>query len=136
MNRPLGVVILSLLSLVSGLWSLLKGLAWLGIGGAVAAVAMVAHPIAGALIGGLAMIFAILSLLTGLFSLVFAWGAWNLRPWAWTLGVATHTSILVWSLLVVLGPGLLSERWVTLLLSGIVLYYLTTPAIKGAFGKA
>ena len=136
MSRPLGVIILSVLSLCSGLLSLLKGLAWLGIGGAAAVLALLAHPVAGAILGGLAVIFGVLSLATGAFSLVFAWGAWNLRGWAWSLGVATHASILIWSLLVVLGPGLLRERWVTLLISGVVLYYLTTPAIKRAFGKA
>jgi len=136
MTRPPGVTILAVLSLVSGLWSLIKGLAWLGVGGAVAAAALLAHPIAGALIGGLAVIFGVISLAAALFSLIFGWGAWNLRPWAWSLGVATHVGILIWSVLVVLGPGLLRERLATMLISGVVLYYLTTPGIKQAFGRA
>ena len=43
---------------------------------------------------------------------------------------------LAWSLLAVLGPGMFSERWVDIAVSGTVLYYLTRPEIKRAFGKA
>lgn len=135
MDRPLGVVVLAILSLVSGVWSLLKGLAWLGIGGAAAGVVTIAHPVAGVVLGGVVLFFAVLALLSALFSLVFAWGAWKLRPWAHSLGTATHGAILLWSVLVVLGPGLLSERWVTIAISGVILYYLRRPEIRQAFGK-
>lgn len=136
MERPLGVTILGVLSLVSGLWRLLKALAWFGIGGGVALITAIAHPVAGAVVGGMAIIFGTLALVTGIFSLVFAWGAFTLKPWAWTLGAVTHGCILAWSLLAVLGPGMFSERWVDIAVSGTVLYYLTRPEIKRAFGKA
>ena len=136
MDRPLGVIALAILSLVSGAWSLLKGLAWLGIGGAAAGVVAGMHPVAGVLLGGVALFFGLLALVSALSSLIFSWGAWNLRPWAHSLGMATHGTILVWSLLAVLGPGLLLHRWGTILISGVILYYLTRPEIKRAFGKA
>jgi len=136
MQRPLGVTVLAILSLCSGAWGVIKGLAWLGIGGAVAGgLAAGAHPVAGALVGLVAVIFGVLALATGVFSLVFAFGAFGLKPWAWTIGVLTHGVIVAWSVLAVLGPARLADRWVTLAVSGIIVYYLMTPAIKQAFGR-
>lgn len=136
MSRPFGVTLLAVLSLASGLFRLLKALVWLGLGGALAGVSALANPAAGAIIGGLAVIFGGLALVTGLCSLGFAWGAWNLRPWAWSVGIWTHATILAWSILAVLGPWLLSERWLDIAISGTVLYYLTSGPIRRAFGKA
>jgi len=136
MQRPLGVSILGFLSLVSGALSLLKGLIWLGFGGLVAGATAFASPVAGAMIGGVAVFFGGLAILTGLFSLLFAWGAFSLKPWAWSLGVATHGFNLAWSILVVMGPGLLRGQLATIVISAIVVLYLTRPEIKRAFGKA
>jgi len=135
MQRPFGVTILAILSLVSGLWGILKGLFAVGVGGVVAALVAGAHPIAGAMVGVFAVLIGLVAVLTGLFCLLFAYGAWNLRPWAWTLGVVTNAITVAWSLLVVLGPGLLRERLGTIIVSMVILYYLTTPQIKKAFGR-
>lgn len=136
MSRPLGVTIMAILSLISGLLGVLKGLAFLGLGGlAAAGLTVAAHPIAGVMTGLVALIFGIIALATGTFALIFAWGAFGLRPWAWTMGVFTHGVILLWSVFAALGPGRFAGRWGTLLISGAVLYYLTRPEIKAAFGK-
>lgn len=135
MQRPLGVTVLGLLSLISGLLGMLKGLIWLGVGGLAAAGTALASPVAGMFIGTIAVVVGGLALLTGIFSLIFAWGAFSLKPWAWSLGVATHGFNLIWSLLVVLGPGVLRERFVTIVISLIVVLYLTKPEIKRAFGR-
>lgn len=135
MDRPLGVSVLAFLSLLAGALGIFKGLIWLGFGGALAGVTALGHPVAGAIIGGVALFFGGLAILTAIFSLLFAWGAFGLKPWAWSFGVATHGFNLFWSLLVVLGPGVLRERFATILISAIVLLYLTKPEIKRAFGK-
>ncbi|HWA16532.1 MAG TPA: hypothetical protein VG817_08865 [Gemmatimonadales bacterium] len=135
-ERPLGVTILGILSLVSGAFSVLKGLAWLGFGGILAGATFLAHPVAGAMVGAVAIFFGAIALLTGAFALFTAWGAFNLKGWAWSLGVVTHAGILIWSLLAALGPSTLRERSGALLVSGVILFYLTRPNVKAAFGKA
>jgi hypothetical protein len=136
MSRPIGVTLIGILSLLSGLWGVFKGLLWLGIGGVVSfGLSAAAHPVAGALVGILAVIFGVIALVTGVFALIFAFGAFGLKPWAWSWGVWTHAAIVIWNLLAALGPARLAERWVTLAVSGLILFYLTTPAIKRAFGK-
>ena len=136
MSRPLGVTIIAILSLLSGLWSVIKGLAILGIGGIVAGGLTVgAHPVAGAMVGITAVAVGVIALAAGGFALLFAWGAFGLKPWAWTLGIITHGLILVSALFASMGPGR-GGRWLSVLISGAVLYYLTRPEIKAAFGKS
>jgi hypothetical protein len=134
-ERPLGVTILAFLSLVSGAFSVLKGLVWLGLGGLFAGATALANPVAGAMVGGVALLFGGIALLTGAFALFTAWGAFHLKGWAWSLGVATHGGILIWSLLAAIGPSTIRERAGALLVSGVILFYLTRPAVKVAFGK-
>jgi hypothetical protein len=134
-ERPLGVTVLGILSLVSGLFSVLKGLAWLGFGGILAGAAFFANPVAGAMVGGVAIFFGAIALLTGAFALFTAWGAFNLKGWAWSLGVVTHGGILLWSFLAAIGPSTLRERSGAIIVSGLILFYLTRPAVKAAFGK-
>lgn len=135
-DRPLGVTILGFLSLVSGAFSILKGLVWLGFGGLLAGATFLANPVAGAMVGGVAILFGGIALLSGAFALFTAWGAFNLKGWAWSLGVVTHGGILVWSLLAALGPSTLRERMGAIIVSGLVLFYLKRPAVKAAFGKS
>ncbi len=136
MSRPFGVTLLGILSLIAGAWGVFKGLLWLGIGGAISfGLSAAAHPIAGVMVGIAAVIFGVIALTTGVFALIFAFGAFGLKGWAWSWGVWTHGAIVAWNLLAVLGPGRLAERWVTLAVSGIIVYYLFRPDIKRAFGK-
>jgi hypothetical protein len=135
-QRPLGVSIIGFLSLVSGAIALVKGLIWLGLGGVIAGLTAISMPVAGAVIGGLTLLIGGLAVLTGLGSLIFAWGTFSLKPWAWSLGMATHGFNLFWSLIVVIGPGILRTHIFSILISAVVLLYLTRPDIKQAFGKA
>jgi hypothetical protein len=134
-ERPLGVTILGFLSLVSGAFSIIKGLAWLGIGGLAAGATAIANPVVGAMIGIVALAFGGLALLSGIFALLVAWGFFTTRKWAWGFGMATHGFILAWSLLAVLGPSTLRERLGAIIVSGCIVYYLTRTDIKQAFGK-
>jgi hypothetical protein len=133
--RPTGVTILAILAFLSGAWSLLKGLAVLGLGGRLGAWASMAFPVAGAVVGVLAIVYGIVAIVLACFSLGFGYGAWNLRPWAWTLGTATYGATLVWSLLVALGPGSLRGQASSIIVAAAILFYLTTPEVKRAFGR-
>jgi hypothetical protein len=135
MQRPFGVAILAILAIVSGFWGVLKGLVILGIGGVVATWVAPAHPLAGAVVGGLAAALGVVALVLGLFLLAFGVGAWSLKAWAWSLGVVTEMGSLIWSLLVALGPGTLRGQLAAILVAGGILFYLMTPEVKAAFGR-
>ena len=80
MNRPQSVTVLAILQLISGVFSLLDGLFILlfaglfgGLGAAVGGAKV------GTVIGSFIAIFAALSFILGLFSLLLAWGLFQLK---------------------------------------------------------
>ncbi len=91
MNRPLGVTIIAILAFINGLLGLcVPGLVI--IGGGIGALFS----------GGLGLIVVCGGLLLAAGPLVWllvAYGAWNLKPWGWLLGVVTQGFSLFSSLL-------------------------------------
>jgi uncharacterized membrane protein (DUF2068 family) len=127
--RPLGVTILAILAAIAGFLSLLGGVAALGISGQIGATA--AQP-------GLASVIVVLSiliLLLGLLYLAFAYGAWRLRPWAWSLGVVAAVVEIVLQVLDLLGGRDVVTVAVNVLVGVAILWYLNTPAVRAAFGR-
>ena len=127
--RPTGITILAVLSAIGGVLSILGGVALFGLG----SVAAGATGTAGYF--GLGAIFGLLLLVVGIANLVFAYGAWSLQPWAWTLGVALQVLSLIFAALTVLGGGDIGSQVIGVVISAVILYYLFTPAIKSAFGR-
>ena len=79
-QRPVGITMLAIAAAVLGVlailaagawWNASEGLAWLP------------------RIHGGERLIALVLLAVGLAELVFAYGAWTLRPWAWTFGVVS-----------------------------------------------
>jgi hypothetical protein len=135
MQRPLGITILAIVTLFWGAWSLFKGLVVLGLGGLFGAWASTMFPVAGAVVGVLALTYGVIAIILACFSLGFGLGAWRLKPWAWTLGVANYAGSLVWSLLAALGFSTLRNQMGSIVVAGAILLYLTTPDVKRAFGR-
>jgi hypothetical protein len=124
--RPVGVAVLAIAAAVLGVlallgagawWNASEGLAWLP------------------RIHGGERLIALVLLAVGLSELVFAYGAWTLRPWAWTFGVALEVIVIV---LAVLQLGRLEfiRHIVTIVIAGVALWYLATPRARTAFGRS
>lgn len=128
--RPMGITILAVLSAIGGVLGLLGGIALMGLGGLAAASTGTAAYF------GLGAIWGVLLLATAIASLVFAYGAWTLKPWAWPLGVALQVISLALSLLTILSGGDISGQIISIVISAIILYYLFQPSIKAVFGRA
>jgi uncharacterized membrane protein (DUF2068 family) len=109
---------------------LLGGLLALGLTGAVAAGT------GNGGLAGLVGIVGILALLQGVLALAFAYGAWTLNPWAWTLGIVAFGISLALSVLNIVSGGDISSQAVSIVIGIVILYYLFTPAVKQAFGRA
>lgn len=125
--RPTGITILAVLSAISGVLSILAGLALLAGGAALAAAVAV---------GGLFTIFGLVAIVVGALSLAFAYGAWMLLPWAWTLGIASQLiGIGVTVVQIVLGYQSITGAVIGVAISLIILYYLDTPDVRRAFGR-
>ena len=128
--RPMGITILAVLSAIGGVLGLLGGIALIGLGGVAAAST------GSAAFFGLGAVWGLLVLATAIASLVFAYGAWTLKPWAWPLGVALQVISLALAALTVISGGDIGSQIISIVISAIILYYLFQPNIKAVFGRA
>lgn len=130
MQRPTGVTILAVLAAIGGIMGLFAAIGLFGLG-ALAGVA------GGFLAGGFAIFWALVTLVQSGISLTFAYGAWFLKPWAWMLGiVAEGLAILVAFINWIGGQSGFFSFLVSAAIAGVIIYYLFTPEVKRAFGKA
>jgi len=137
--RPTGITILAILSVIGGIFGLIGGLGLIAggalLGGAVGGTT-------GAALGGLAFVFGIVTLGFAVAYLAFAYGAWTLKPWGWALGVIMALANIVWTAIGILLSGnimgnLISvSTIISVAIPLIILYYLNTPVVKSAFGRA
>ena len=125
MKRPFGVTVIAIFALIGGLfglcWPILifTGSAFLG-------------PVFGT-VGVLAGLFLIVG---PILQLIFAFGALNLSPWAWYLGLIS-TGITVFGVVINVfdGASFWSAFWGSIM-PIIIFIYLLTPNVRQAFGKA
>jgi hypothetical protein len=116
-QRPLGVTIIAILAFVGGAINLLSGLQSIGTG------------------------WGIVLIILGALGLYVGWGFWNLQGTAWRIGVILYAISVVFVIffalisMSVLGPFALISAGIGVLIPVIILYYLSTPAVRGAFGQ-
>lgn len=119
--RPTGITILAILAAIGGVLGLFGGFVVLFAG-------TVIFGGAGALLGIAALAYAALFI-------AFAYGAWNLLPWAWPLGVAVAIFGIVISVLYIIGGQSIVSQLLSIVVDGAILYYLNQPNIRALFGK-
>jgi hypothetical protein len=128
-QRPTGVTILAVLAIIGGILGILVGLLGVLGGGAVAASLD-----AGA--GGLIIVFSIISIVIGALYLAFGIGAWSLKPWAWMLGVIGAGLSLLSSIAQMIITQNIGGNILGAVIAAVILFYLFTPPVKQAFGRA
>jgi uncharacterized membrane protein (DUF2068 family) len=131
MTRPTGVSIIAILSLISGLLGLC-GVSPLFAIGAVGAIIPTGIT---QIVGGLLIVVGALLVIGPILQIIFAYGAWNLRAWAWWLGIiATGISVLGVIVGILGSGGAAIPTVVTNALLPIVIFlYLLVPDIRKAF---
>jgi uncharacterized membrane protein len=137
MKRPVGVTILAVIAVIYGVFSLL--LALLGLLGS----ALLASHVAAAAIkysAGTLAYATISDAVLGILYLAFGIGAFRLKGWAWTAGVAALVLEVVRQ---IAGIVIRGSKAGTIVIDGIIiavalvlLWYLFRPSVRGSFGKA
>ena len=120
-QRPLGVTIIAILTAIGGIVFLATGIA-----------GVVASPFVSEF-SGLSAATGIISLLLGIAYLVMAYGLWKGKRWAWTITLILSVIgiILAVASIAVGNVGAI----VSIIIHGIVIYYLYRPNVKAFFGK-
>jgi len=123
------VTIIAVLAAIGGIFGILGGLALVGLGGFIAA--------SGVTGGALAPIVGLLLLAYGVLALVLAYGFWNLKPWAWTLGVGLQAAGIVINILQFINnTNNAASTVISIAISAAIIWYLYQPNVKAAFGRA
>jgi hypothetical protein len=128
MERPFGVTILAVLTVINALVSF--GLSAL-VGVIFGWVGALVPGVFGGFLAAIAIIFSIVAVAFGLIYLLLAWGLWSGKGWAWTITLILTVLSLIGSLVTAAsGLGIVS-----LIIDVLILYYLTRPHVKAFFGK-
>lgn len=132
--RPTGITILAILALIGGIFSVLAGLAAIGLGGIAGGTI---GGSTGAAVGFVVILAGLVALIGGALYLAFAYGAWTLKPWGWLLGIVGAGFGVVSAVLNFFGndTGFVSLI-IGVAISGGILYYLFQPHVKSAFGRS
>ena len=125
MKRPFGVTVITIFALISGLF----GLCW-------PTLVFTGSAFLGPIFGTVGVIAGIFLIVGPILQLIFAFGAFNLRSWAWYLGLIS-TGITVFGVVINLfdGASIWSAVW-SGLVPIIIFFYLLSPNVRQAFGRA
>ncbi len=126
MKRPTGVTIIAVLAGIGGVLGILGGLGLMALSSAVSGVmgaAGVSYPLFSASIWGVLLIGV------GVLELAGAYGAWNLKKWAWSLLVGLSVFSILQNLTFISASG--GSVIVGIAINGAILYYLFQ--VKDAF---
>jgi hypothetical protein len=155
-SRPLGVTIIAILNIIGGAIMLFGAIALIAIGailptlppsvfnqseiqGNLTAGQVPPIPLPGApmvsqsLLGGIGIAIGAVLLALAIVSFVVAYGLLKGRGWAWTVTVILSIISIVLNAISIAAGNLASI--VSIIISGIILYYLYRPHVKAYFGK-
>lgn len=118
-ERPLGITIIGILWIIGGLILIIGGVGVASLGGM--------------LLGALGATYGAIMAIIGIIDLILGIGCFKAWPWVWTVGVIITVLSLLSALYAIVTTG-----WgglISLVIAGIILYYLFTPDVKTYFGK-
>jgi len=125
MKRPFGVTVIAIFALIGGLLGL-----------CLPTLGMIGSTMFGGLLGGMGVVASLFFIVGPVLQLVFAFGAFGLRSWAWILGLIS-AGITVLGVVINLfqGASFWSAVWGGLL-PIIIFFYLLSPNVRQAFGQS
>ncbi len=85
-------------------------------------------------VSGIALVIIGLSFIViGVAQIIFGVGLWQLRGWAWTLGVALHSITLVGAVGGLFTGAFTVQSIITIIVSAAILIYLLSPRVRNLF---
>jgi uncharacterized membrane protein (DUF2068 family) len=148
-SRPTGVTIIAILNVIGGIIMLFFGLAFVALGTIIPFVPQSElqqqqqnltagdidlSQVPPSLISGAIVAVGGVLVAIGIFSFVVAYGLLKGKRWAWTLTIILSIIIIVVAAISIATTGNIFSI-ISIVISGIVLYYLYRPHVKAYFGK-
>jgi hypothetical protein len=119
---PIGVAVLGFFALVNGIAAVVIGLQLMGI--------VVFGPVS---TGTGVFFWGLLAFILGVLYVAVAYGAWNLRIWAWTYGMLLAALGILNAVLILIATADLATGLAAALLPAVILWYLNSQGVKEAF---
>ena len=139
-RRPLGVSIIAILEAIEGIFFLVLAIlalvAVIAAANSAGATIVNGYTITGAVVSAVAGVLAGVFLVVGLLSLLFAWGLWTLKRWAFWVTVVISAIDLIVDILGWIQPQLgvaVQELVPNMVLSAFILVALFMPDVRAAF---
>ena len=85
-------------------------------------------------LGGLGIAFGVVLLAIAIVSFVVAYGLLKGKGWAWTVAIILSIISIVWNAITLVTAANFGGI-ISIIISGIILYYLFRPHVKAYFGK-
>jgi hypothetical protein len=160
-SRPIGVTIIAILNIIGGAFMLVFGIGLITLGailptlppsvfnqtdiqGNLTAEQLPIPPPAPSssgspmalqsFLGGLGIAFGAVLVAIAIVSFVVAYGLLKGKGWAWTLAIILSIISIVWNA-ITLATAANFGGIISIIISGIILYYLFRPHVKEYFGK-
>jgi len=140
-NRPTGVTIIGILTIIGGIMMLGSGIALAALAAVVPNFAsmnginsQMPSFIPANYLAIASTAFGSILIVIGIISLIVAYGLFKAKKWAWTINVALSLINIAMGIISMVTGNFGSI--VSIAISGIILYYLYRPHVKAYFGKA
>jgi hypothetical protein len=127
-TRPTGVTILAILAFIGGTLGILASLAVV-LGGAVVSTV-------NGSVGGILLLLGLATLALSVVEIALGYGFWALHAWAWQLGYILMALNVIVSLVSLLFGGSFFSLVISVVIAGVIAYYLDTPEVRRAFGAS
>lgn len=133
MERPKGVIILAILNLLGGLLGIIFGLIFFFFGslGTLGGFVSGQADFTGA--SFFMVVTSIIGLVNSILSLGVSYGLFMMKTWAWVMAIAIQFIYALTYLTSILNGKNLLGSGLSLVIAGLILYYLYQPNIKQAF---
>jgi hypothetical protein len=155
-SRPIGVTIIAILNIIGGALMLIFGIGLITLGAVLPTLPPSAFNQSGLqgnltagqapipagpppmalqfLLGGVGIAFGAVLVALAVVSFIVAYGLLKGRRWAWTITIILSIISIVWNAITVATAANFGGI-ISIIISGIIIYYLYRPHVKAYFGK-
>lgn len=130
-----GIILIAWLAIISGIIGALVG-GFAVLAGGLLDINAPANQFSAEGVSGMALILiGVTFMIIGVAQVILGVGLWQLRGWAWTLGVLLESITLLGAIGGLFTGALTAGSLITALISGAILFYLLSPRVRKLFGR-